>query len=308
MKEINVIGTMQLLAACQKAPSVRRLVVKSSTSVYGCSPRDPALFTEDMEPRRHRRSGYAKDAVEVEGYVRGFARRRPDVAVTTLRCRELPERAGQRVGARTSPCRCCPRCWASIRGCSFSTRTTRWRHCAGASSTTTSARSTSPATACCCCARPPAGWARRRCPCPRRAARDDGLCASSGRGGRSSPGAAAVVHLRSRRRHRPAARDVRLGAGRTTAAHVRGLRCAHHISGPITANAWPRSSPPCAARLRRREEADMPDAQVIPIDGGAGVGVGAATRRPEPDPLQPEPARDGRTADHRCAGLPASPR
>ena len=27
-KEINVIGTMQLLAACQKAPSIRRLVVK----------------------------------------------------------------------------------------------------------------------------------------------------------------------------------------------------------------------------------------------------------------------------------------
>ena len=51
MKEINVIGTMQLLAACQKAPSVRRLIVKSSTSVYGCSPRDPALFTEDMEPQ-----------------------------------------------------------------------------------------------------------------------------------------------------------------------------------------------------------------------------------------------------------------
>ncbi|HEY9350225.1 MAG TPA: NAD-dependent epimerase/dehydratase family protein [Acidothermales bacterium] len=85
MKEINVIGTMQLLAACQKAPSVRRLIVKSSTSVYGCSPRDPALFTEDLEPQETPRSGYAKDAVEVEGYVRGFARRRPDVGVTTLR-------------------------------------------------------------------------------------------------------------------------------------------------------------------------------------------------------------------------------
>ena len=45
MKEINVIGTMQLLAACQKAPSVRRLVVKSSAAVYGSSPRDPATFS-----------------------------------------------------------------------------------------------------------------------------------------------------------------------------------------------------------------------------------------------------------------------
>ena len=85
MKEINVIGTMQLLAACQKAPSVRRLVVKSTTAVYGSSPRDPALFTEEEEPRELPRSGYAKDAVEVEGYVRGFGRRRPDVSVTTLR-------------------------------------------------------------------------------------------------------------------------------------------------------------------------------------------------------------------------------
>src|SRR5262245_37095528 len=47
MKEMNVIGTMQLLAACQKSETVRRLIVKSTTSVYGSSPRDPAVFTED---------------------------------------------------------------------------------------------------------------------------------------------------------------------------------------------------------------------------------------------------------------------
>jgi len=85
MKEMNVIGTMQLLAACQKSASVRQLVVKSSTAVYGSSSRDPALFTEEMEPRSLPRSGYAKDSVEVEGYVRGFARRRPDVSVAVLR-------------------------------------------------------------------------------------------------------------------------------------------------------------------------------------------------------------------------------
>ncbi len=85
MKEINVIGTMQLLAACQKAPSLRKLVVKSTTAVYGSSPRDPALFTEDAEPKALPKSGYAKDAVEVEGYVRGFGRRRPDVVLSLLR-------------------------------------------------------------------------------------------------------------------------------------------------------------------------------------------------------------------------------
>lgn len=85
MKEINVIGTMQLLAACQKAPSVRKLVFKSSTSIYGAGPKDPAMFTEAMEPKHTPSSGWAKDSVEVEAYVRGFARRRPDVLVTTLR-------------------------------------------------------------------------------------------------------------------------------------------------------------------------------------------------------------------------------
>ena len=66
MKEINVIGTMQLLAACQKAPSMRKLVVKSTTAVYGASPHDPAVFTEDMGMHSAPASGYARDAVEVE--------------------------------------------------------------------------------------------------------------------------------------------------------------------------------------------------------------------------------------------------
>ena len=85
MKEINVIGTMQLLAACQRTPSVRSLIVKSTAAVYGSGPKDPAKFSEDMEPKHAPSSGWAKDSVEVETYVRGFARRRPDVTVTTLR-------------------------------------------------------------------------------------------------------------------------------------------------------------------------------------------------------------------------------
>jgi len=85
MKELNVMGTMQLLAACQKSPIVKHLVVKSTTTMYGASSRDPAMFTEEMGPKRLPSSGYAKDVYEVEGYVRGFARRRPDVTVTTVR-------------------------------------------------------------------------------------------------------------------------------------------------------------------------------------------------------------------------------
>jgi UDP-glucose 4-epimerase len=85
MKEMNVIGTMQLLAGCQKSPHVQRLVVKSSTAVYGASHRDPALFTEETQPKAPLRTSYGKDAVEIEGYVRGFGRRRPDVSIALLR-------------------------------------------------------------------------------------------------------------------------------------------------------------------------------------------------------------------------------
>ncbi|MFC4104598.1 NAD-dependent epimerase/dehydratase family protein [Micromonospora zhanjiangensis] len=85
MKEQNVIGTMQLLAACQRAPRVRKLVVRSSTAAYGASFRDPAVFTEETEPREVPRGGFARDILDIEGYVRGFRRRRPDVTATVLR-------------------------------------------------------------------------------------------------------------------------------------------------------------------------------------------------------------------------------
>ncbi|MFE9426666.1 NAD-dependent epimerase/dehydratase family protein [Kitasatospora sp. NPDC006697] len=89
VKEINVIGSMQLLGACQQSALVRRLVVKSTTGVYGSTPRDPAVFTERTPPKTLPADGFAKDAAEIEGYVRGFARRRPDVAVTVLRFANL---------------------------------------------------------------------------------------------------------------------------------------------------------------------------------------------------------------------------
>src|SRR4051812_50027866 len=49
MKELNVIGTMQLLAACQRAPSVRRFVLKSTRAGFGAPPRDPPGFTQALQ-------------------------------------------------------------------------------------------------------------------------------------------------------------------------------------------------------------------------------------------------------------------
>ena len=84
MKEHNVLGTMALLGAAFHAPSLERLVFKSTTAVYGATPGDPAVWTEGMDHEAPR-SGFGKDATEVEDDVRSFDRRRPDVAVTVLR-------------------------------------------------------------------------------------------------------------------------------------------------------------------------------------------------------------------------------
>lgn len=88
-KELNVIGTMQVLAACQRSERLRKFVLGSSTAVYGTSPRDPAVWSESGTARSGVRSGFPRDVVEVESYTRGFARRRPDVMVTTLRMAQI---------------------------------------------------------------------------------------------------------------------------------------------------------------------------------------------------------------------------
>ncbi|WP_261769952.1 NAD-dependent epimerase/dehydratase family protein [Rhodococcus sp. SORGH_AS_0301] len=85
MKDLNVLGAMQLFAVCQKSPTVRHVVLRSSTAVYGCSAKDPAQFTEEMGARSRPQGGFARDAIETEGYARGLGRRRPDIDVSILR-------------------------------------------------------------------------------------------------------------------------------------------------------------------------------------------------------------------------------
>ncbi len=85
LKELNVMGAIQLFAACQKAPAVRRVIVKSTSEVYGSSAWDPVMFTEDSSSRRPPGEGFARDSIDIEGYARGLARRRPDITLTILR-------------------------------------------------------------------------------------------------------------------------------------------------------------------------------------------------------------------------------
>jgi UDP-glucose 4-epimerase len=84
--EANVIGTMNILAACGGPDSpVRKVVVKSSAHYYGCERDDPAFFTEAMRRPHPPRTRLESDIVEAEKAVAGFAERNPDVTVTVAR-------------------------------------------------------------------------------------------------------------------------------------------------------------------------------------------------------------------------------
>ncbi|MGV9825874.1 MULTISPECIES: NAD-dependent epimerase/dehydratase family protein [unclassified Gordonia (in: high G+C Gram-positive bacteria)] len=85
IKEFTLLGAMQVCGACQRSPSVKRLVLRSSGMVYGSSARDPSHFAEETPAVREPRWGFGRDLLDVEGYVRGLARRRQDIDVTILR-------------------------------------------------------------------------------------------------------------------------------------------------------------------------------------------------------------------------------
>jgi UDP-glucose 4-epimerase len=86
MHEINVIGTMNLLAAAGAAGSpVRKIVVKSSTLVYGSNYQDPYFFREETPRTRGPKTGIERTLLESESFVRDFAEDNPHVLVTVLR-------------------------------------------------------------------------------------------------------------------------------------------------------------------------------------------------------------------------------
>jgi len=86
MHEINVIGTMNLLAAAGSAGSpVQKVIVKSSTLVYGSGSKDPYFFREETPRTSSPHTRIERSLLEVEGFVSDFAEDNPHVVVTMLR-------------------------------------------------------------------------------------------------------------------------------------------------------------------------------------------------------------------------------
>jgi UDP-glucose 4-epimerase len=85
MHDINVIGTLQLLAACEAAPSIQTIVVRGSAGVYGSEPHAPQFFGEEMTRLFPLRTRFQRDVAEIENYFETYARRHPGVCCTLLR-------------------------------------------------------------------------------------------------------------------------------------------------------------------------------------------------------------------------------
>ena len=82
--ELEDVGTMHVLNACASSQPARLLMV-STTMVYGAHPQNPNFLTEEAELRGHRDSRFVNDKVRAEKQAARFAREHPSTSVAVLR-------------------------------------------------------------------------------------------------------------------------------------------------------------------------------------------------------------------------------
>ncbi len=75
---------MKLLAAASES-GVGKVILRSSTAVYGAHPTNSAFLTEDKPLRGSRHYSSIRDLIEIEAFVNGFRGQSPETAVTVLR-------------------------------------------------------------------------------------------------------------------------------------------------------------------------------------------------------------------------------
>jgi UDP-glucose 4-epimerase len=80
----NVEGAKNLLDACAEA-SVARVVIMSSTMVYGAHPNNAAFIGEESALRASSQQGYLVDLLEIEALTKAFQRVVPDTDLVMLR-------------------------------------------------------------------------------------------------------------------------------------------------------------------------------------------------------------------------------
>ncbi len=85
LHDVNVIGTLQLLAASERMPTLAHIVVRGSAAIYGCEGAAPFFFSEDLAGRMPLRTRFQRDISELEEYFSNFARRHPEITCCMLR-------------------------------------------------------------------------------------------------------------------------------------------------------------------------------------------------------------------------------
>ncbi len=82
--ELEDVGTMHVLNACAGVQP-RRLVMVSTTLIYGAHPKNPNFLTEEAELKGHRDSRFVNDKLRAEKHVQRYAKEYPNVEVCILR-------------------------------------------------------------------------------------------------------------------------------------------------------------------------------------------------------------------------------
>lgn len=82
--ESNVMGAMKLLGAASLA-GVKKVVVPSSTFVYGAHIANPFYMTEENEFQGRPGYAFVRDLRDIETFINGFRRQNPEMTLTVLR-------------------------------------------------------------------------------------------------------------------------------------------------------------------------------------------------------------------------------
>ena len=80
LHDINVIGTLQLLAACERTDDPRHVIVRGSAAIYGCEGAVAAVLHRGPWPEPSRCGpGSSATSASSRSYFENFARRHPDL-------------------------------------------------------------------------------------------------------------------------------------------------------------------------------------------------------------------------------------
>lgn len=82
--DLNVMGTMKVFGAAAAA-SVKKIVLQSSTAVYGARIDNSAFLAEERPLDNNATHGTVRDLVEIEAFCNGFRGQHPDITLTVLR-------------------------------------------------------------------------------------------------------------------------------------------------------------------------------------------------------------------------------